>query len=278
MPDQDDKHGKNGHGQDGADNGHGHGGGGHGGGGHGGGGHEEHEGAPEWLISFADNVTLMMGFFVVMLAMNMKPAGGAEGHGSETPSTSEVTSAASGGLNPLDVALGIREAFHNAVTLDNDNPADQALVRRLRERAGASSDKSMSGDHDEVQSLRQTDYHKPSGMVFFTTGSSELSREAATSLAQFADPLKGVLLRVELHGRVNASEASMGEEAARRLCYDRAMAVARELVRKGLSWTQLHLVVEGRSTRAMRESIDPSKRIDDACVEVIVTDEIVDGG
>ena len=56
------------HGEGGA-----HKGGGHGGGhGHGGGGHEEHhEGAPEWLISFADNVALMMGFFVILLAMNM---------------------------------------------------------------------------------------------------------------------------------------------------------------------------------------------------------------
>ena len=53
----------------------GHGGGSHGGG-HAAGGHEEgHEGAPEWLISFADNVALMMGFFVILLAMNMGPKG-----------------------------------------------------------------------------------------------------------------------------------------------------------------------------------------------------------
>src|SRR5262245_35934857 len=59
------EHGKSGGGH------HGGGGGGHhhhGGGGHGDG---EHEGAPEWLISFADNVMLMMGLFVIMLAMNM---------------------------------------------------------------------------------------------------------------------------------------------------------------------------------------------------------------
>ena len=39
-----------------------------------GGGHdEEHEGAPEWLISFADMVMLIMGFFVILFALNMSP-------------------------------------------------------------------------------------------------------------------------------------------------------------------------------------------------------------
>lgn len=70
MADEHDSHGEEGGS---------HGGGGHGGGApHGGGAHEEHEGAPEWLISFADNVALMMGFFVILLAMNMGPKGGGE--------------------------------------------------------------------------------------------------------------------------------------------------------------------------------------------------------
>ena len=64
----------------------------HGGGSHGAphAAHEEHhEGAPEWLISFADNVALMMGFFVILLAMNMGPKAKGEsqeeGNGKPSP-------------------------------------------------------------------------------------------------------------------------------------------------------------------------------------------------
>lgn len=62
MSDHDDKpQGEHGSGEAGHEEGHGKKGhGGHGGHGHGG-GHEEHAGAPEWLISFADNVALLMG-------------------------------------------------------------------------------------------------------------------------------------------------------------------------------------------------------------------------
>ena len=79
--------------------------GGHSGGGHGapGGGHEDHhEGAPEWLISFADNVALMMGFFVILLAMNMKSPktyegiGGPDEHG--------------GNVDQLDFVLALRSS------------------------------------------------------------------------------------------------------------------------------------------------------------------------
>ena len=90
--------------------GHEHEGGSHGGGGHGahggGGGHAEgeHEGAPEWLISFADNVALMMGFFVILLAMNMKdPTAGGIGGKDKNGGAPDSKS--------VDFVIAIRDAF-----------------------------------------------------------------------------------------------------------------------------------------------------------------------
>ena len=50
-----------------------------------GGGHEEEEegGAPEWLISFADMDMLLMGFFVILFALNVQPKSGNAGGGGE---------------------------------------------------------------------------------------------------------------------------------------------------------------------------------------------------
>src|SRR5436189_972373 len=113
------------------DEGHGEGGhgGGHGGhGAHGGGGHEEgHEGAPEWLISFADNVALMMGFFVILLAMNMaKPTlGGIGGAAKNTTDSSPEME---------DFAIEVRKAFNTPVDINSTNPNEAALVKRLKQR------------------------------------------------------------------------------------------------------------------------------------------------
>src|SRR5207244_3541700 len=113
--------------------------------------------------SFADNVTLMMGFFVILLAVNMGPKGAGS---TEQPKQGDST------LPPpqlLDAQIAIREAFNNPINLNSMDPGERTLAKRLLERRGRSVAKQDGprGDEHNVQSIRPSNYYKLCGAVPF---------------------------------------------------------------------------------------------------------------
>jgi len=269
---RDDRHGSGQHeGAEKARSGGGHGGG-HGGahsGPHAGGSHEEHEGAPEWLISFADNVALMMGFFVVLLAMNMNKQttggiGGEEELGG-MPQSDRM----------LDWAISVREAFNNPVEIDSTDPRDQLLVERLRHRAGDDRvpDDGVPGKDTRVRSIRPTDYYSLCGVVPFGEEVSTLSDEARTLAVAAAEKARGRTTIIEVRGHVSATEGFRSVDLAMRLSLERTLAVGRVLAEKGIDWRQIRLVncADGDRIDAFPDS-GASDRAN-ARVEVVVTEE-----
>lgn len=247
--------------------GHSHGGGGHG---PGGGGHEEHhEGAPEWLISFADNVTLMMGFFVILLAMNLKPASTGGSGTSKDPGHPEPTA------EMLDFAIAVREAFNNPVDPASASPIDLPLIRRLIERSGESQaeQEGQIGREHDVRSIRKSTYFSPAGSVPFETGSSAMNEEGVDTLRQMYKVLKGHNLVIQIRGHVSASEAFSRPDRGVRFSYERAAAVADALVAEGIPWSQLRIVACGDGERITPKAYDKSAHETNQRVEIIVTDE-----
>ncbi|MBL8764841.1 MAG: OmpA family protein [Phycisphaerae bacterium] len=251
----------------------GHGGGGHGGhgGGHhgGGGGHAEgeHEGAPEWLISFADNVALLMGFFVILLAMNMKAPntggiGGEKGDGA--PSSPDM----------IDAAIAIRQAFNSPVDMGSSDPADQPLIRRLRERAGGEEvrEPGPKGNDDRAQSVRPSDYTTLGGRVEFETTSATLSAHAREVAADIGRLVRGRRWVVEVRGHASPSETGGKDvDKAYRLSYERALVVARALVEHGAAWNQIRLVACGDQDRVTGRAFDREGQRPNQRVEVVMT-------
>lgn len=244
-----------------------HGGAGHRGGHGGGGGHDEHEGgAPEWLISFADNVMLMMGLFVIMLAMNMakETMGGIGGK-------DEMGGAPSAEM--ADFVLSVREAFNNPVNINSTDPRDAALVKRLVERAnrGKATEEGPSGKNNQLQGVRDESYKSISATVDFEENSPELSADAITAIANTASQIKGYQNVVDVRGHVSSHELRNDQTGGYQLAFERAMSVARELAAQGVDWSQLRVIACSDSERVSEGYYDRAAGATDRRVEVIVT-------
>lgn len=261
----DEKHNE-GHGG-GEDHGGGHGGGGHGGGGHGGGEHEEHEGAPEWLISFADNVALMMGFFVILLAMNMKAPVAKGGIGSEPDSTGVSAG------DRLDFIIALRQAF-NPIDMNSTNPAEAELRKRLRDRLGqrlVARQPEEHGDAREAQAIRPTDFSNLGGDIPFDDNSESLTEAATKRARDIAARVRGQRYYIDVRGHASPTETYRNPEKAMALSYARAAAVAHVLTSNGVSWDQIRMVACGTGQPAVERSYEEDHL--NQRVEVIVTSD-----
>ena len=268
-----DNHGAEAHGSHGA----GSHGGGHGGGhGPGGGGHEEgHEGAPEWLISFADMVMLIMGFFVILLAMNMGPKATAVqgGEPSETEAHPESSAA-----RYADLVISIREGFNNGVDPFGNDPSEAWLRKRLRDKhEGSTNQPGPQGDHPNLQAIRPTDYNRVTARVPFEDGSDALSAEAKEVIASAAVGLRDQRWIVDVRGHVSPFEAMRNVRAARQLSYDRAFAVAEILVQNGVSWENIRVSALGEVDRVVTRTYDREKDRANQRVEIVQTDDPTPG-
>lgn len=239
-------------------------------GGHGHGAHEEHEeGVPEWVVSFADNALLQMGFFVILLAMNLKePTSGGVGgkdefgqHPSENP-------------HLLDMAIGVREAFNNPVNLASSSPTDLPLIRRIiQRREGTAFEDGPPGDKQNVQSVRPTDYYRTGGLVTFEPGASGVDMAGLAVVSALAKQYKGRRSILEVRGHTSVGESFTAPDKGMALSFERSMAVFNLLVDAGLDPAQLRVVAVGAGDRATPIARDELARKNNQRVEIIITDE-----
>ncbi len=252
------------------------GGGGHGGGHGGGGGHEEgHEGAPEWLISFADNVALMMGFFVILLAMNMGPKADPKQGGE--PDQTDVGEAGSGQTaRQLDFVIGVREAFNNAVPIDSKNPAEQPLVKRkLEKMRGAATGDGPNGKSERQQAPRPSDFDKVTALIIFPDKSATLPANARTSISTVAESQKDQRWILEVRGHVSPFEQMHNHQKGMELSYQRALVVAQALVDAGMRWESLRVVACSDGDRVVQRTFDRDADRGNQRVEIVVTNYVV---
>lgn len=155
-------------------------------------------GAPEWMTTFADMVTLLLCFFVLIVSFSeikkedqyqavieeIKEAFGMKGGGGKLPTDD-------------DPALSLIEQLESLRLRDERQP-NRANVK----------DPGMNGRESRVTNIRPGTQFAIGGGIQFEPGSAELSEEAKDSLVQMVDSLnlRGSSNKIELSGHASARE------------------------------------------------------------------------
>ncbi|MCX5724475.1 MAG: OmpA family protein [Nitrospirae bacterium] len=160
--------------------------------------HEEHENHERWLVSYADFITLLFAFFVVMYSVSSVNEG-------KFRTVSESIKAA---LHPIvspHVSPTPFQVGHNASASISPNlaPSRDLAVRRLREvvkllQSNGQSDRIRmieKGDSDIVLSLPE--------LVLFQAGEANLRAEAMPILQALAEVLIELDRQVKVQGHTD---------------------------------------------------------------------------
>ena len=212
---------------------------------------EKKEGLPMWMGTFSDLVTLMMAFFVMLVAM----------------ASFEDTKRIEAVIESIHAALGYTGfdsnmiAIHKKKDFTQDSRRDdtmQPVVAKLRQ---ALQHKVSDQFIPMVQNEQETRIRLDGG-VFFQPGSAELHPAAFAFVSDVADTLKGENVMVRVEGFADGTGT---EEANWRLSSDRALAVIEAFREKGpIEGERLEAVAHGsfHPTAENRESADWSRRVE----------------
>jgi chemotaxis protein MotB len=220
--------------------------------------HEGHHGGA-WKVAYADFVTAMMAFFLVMWLVNQsKSVKSAIGGYFRDPGVFE--SKGGKGILPGDASINDTPPPPGAVSPDAERQRLEAVVGHIRERLDQVPEFKTLRNQIEFsvtpEGLR-VDLVEAEKSSFFDSGSAVLRGEAERILGVIARELGALKHQVVIEGHTDSRQyASAVGYTNWELSADRANAARRVMERQGLTMGQV-ASVRGEADRQLRNPKDP---------------------
>ncbi len=224
-------------------------------------------GAPSWMVTYGDMMTLLLCFFVILVSM------------SEIKKDQKFQ----------EVLDSIRSAFGydgHLGTVPIANPSQNSLVEQLRKvivpelikKEGDSPEEGIDGRVFRVTNIRDGIHVEVGGRISFDRFEADLKPEGRVLLQRLASKVVGhnTILKVRGHATREPLPAVSPFSDPMELSLARARTVAAALEEFGIRPERLRIVGAGAHEPLVRQAYSESRRAVNRRVEVIVTEAIVD--
>ncbi|MEX0655203.1 MAG: flagellar motor protein MotB [Phycisphaeraceae bacterium] len=231
------------------------------------------EGAPLWVLTYGDMMSLLLVFFIMLVAL------------SEIPENDEFKSI----MAEIQEAFGMQGGGGKLPT--DEDPAlslmkilEQVQLQQQREPQHSNTDDpGIDGREATVTQVREGMRFIVGGRITFEPGSADLTDTARRQLRQVAGLMRGYENIIELRGHASGSERNhVGQPGdpypdIDMLSYARAKAVMAYLVsdEMGIRQDRIRLIASGDREPLVRRRYDSHQLEPNRRVEVLVTESLV---
>jgi chemotaxis protein MotB len=228
--------------------------------------HEEHENHERWLVSYADFITLLFAFFVVMYSIS------SVNEGKFRTVSDSIKAALNPIVSPANVAVPFTIGQNKAVTVNPTiDTVKEPAVRRLREIMRSLKNETQL-DIIQMKELTNGDIVLTlPDTVLFRAGEAVLRPEARPFIQAISDVLIDLDRHVRVEGHTDSVPISTVQFPSNwELSATRAVTVVRTLSEQyGLQGD--HLTAVGHAdSRPLADNLTPENRAKNRRVEIVV--------
>jgi len=226
------------------------------------------DGAPLWMVTYGDMVTLLLTFFVMLVSIaNFEVV--------EDKFTAAVQSIreALGMTGQMGRRIDESVDFHSLLhKLESIIPPQKPMNR------GDTTEEGIYGENFRLRRIRDGMEITLGGPILFEPFSGELTKEGQRALEQIGDNLMGHRNKIEVRGHAadEPRPADWTYKDARRLSFARAEHVADELIRRGVDQRTIRLMAVGANEPVVLRAYDSATRGDNRRVEIIILESLID--
>ena len=226
-------------------------------------------GAPEWVLTYGDMMSLLLCFFILLAAFADYEKGGG------------ASAAVVQAIQSIQAALGIKVKDDSALAsmvqfnamVEQIKSAIQQLDPKYR---GDSSEQGIHGKTFRLRRIRDGMEITIGGPILFEPFSAKLTPEGKQALENIGGILKGHRNKIEIvgHAAEQPRPADWTYIDAMQLSHERARHVADELVRRGVDPRTIRLVAVGANEPVAQDGLKSEG--ENRRVEIIVRESMID--
>lgn len=227
---------------------------------------EAPQGAPEWVVTYGDCMSLLLCFFISLVAMS-------EIKKDRFQQAVESIQKAFGGFDGSLGNLPIAD-FSPNVLIDKLNELE---IPDFQNKQGDSPDEGVDGKKLRVTNIREGLKLVVGGTVSFERFAAELEPGEDKKIVKTSALLRGYTTKVLIRGHAarDALPTDSSFADARALSYARANFVARRLEELGVDPVRISVEAVGDNEPLMQQAYTESRRATNRRVEIFVTDNLV---